>query len=238
MNRRCYFVCEKEKEPPQKKGERQKPMSERQVPFRGFDPYGEVSNKRRRLPHWQQAGVAYFITFRLGDSLPQSLLRQWRDERAIWLRWHPEPWLPAEQREYEERFIRRIQESLDVGIGACHLRRLDVRSEIEPCLLHFDGNRYDLDAFVLMPNHVHAIIALRDGYDLSTLLKGIKGVSANRCNKLIGSRGTFWMDESYDHIVCNTEELAAFRHYISENPNKAGLKPSEYSLQLRNILVA
>src|SRR4029077_18565006 len=47
---------------------------------------------RRRLPHWRQIGVAYFITFRLQDSVPQTLLRQWRDERTIWLRWQPPPW--------------------------------------------------------------------------------------------------------------------------------------------------
>jgi len=120
--------------------------------------------------------------------------------------------------------------------AACHLRRPDVRTQIESCLLHLDGTRYDVDAFVLMPNHVHAIIAPRDGYNLSTLLKGIKGVSANRCNKLLGSKASFWMDESYDHIVRDAKELMAFRNYIAGNPAKAGLKPDEYSLQLSNVL--
>jgi hypothetical protein len=54
-------------------------------------------------------GAAYFITFRLADSLPQPLLNQWRDERAIWLRWHPPPLRVDEQREYEERFVGRVQ---------------------------------------------------------------------------------------------------------------------------------
>jgi len=63
-------------------------------------------------------------------------------------------------------------------------------------------------------------------------------VSANRCNNLLGRKGTFWMDESYDHIVRDSKELAAFRDYIVQNPKKAGLKLDEYSLQLRNVLVA
>jgi REP element-mobilizing transposase RayT len=192
---------------------------------------------RRRLPHWRQIGVAYFITFRLGDSVPQPLLRQWRHERAIWLRWHPPPWGTDEQREYEERFIGRMQQWLDAGMGACHMRRSDVRSQVELCRLQFDGNRYDIDAFVLMPNHVHAVIKPALGYDLSTLLQGIKGVSANRCNKLLGHKSTFWMGESYDHIVRDVKELGAFRNYIAGNPAKAGLKADEYSLQLRNILM-
>ena len=63
------------------------------------------------------------------------------------MRWHPEPLLAREQREYEERFIRRIQEWLDAGMGACHLRRAGIRDPVESCLLHFDGTRYNLDAF-------------------------------------------------------------------------------------------
>lgn len=189
------------------------------------------------MPHWHQSGVAYFITFRLADSLPESVLSEWRDERAIWLRWHPEPWLAAEQREYDERFTRRIQEWLDSDMGVCHLRRPDVRIQVADCLQHFDGTRYDVDAFVLMPNHVHAIIIPRDGYDLSAVLQGIKGVSANRCNKLLVSAGAFWMDESYDHIVRDAKALNAFRDYIAANPKNARLQQDEYTLQVRNILV-
>jgi REP element-mobilizing transposase RayT len=121
-------------------------------------------------------------------------------------------------------------------MGACHMRRSDVRAQVELCLLHFDGNRYDIDAFVLMPNHVHAVIRPALGYELSTLLQGIKGVSANRCNQLLGYKSPFWMDESYDHIVRDAKELTAFRNYIARNPAKASLKPDEYSLQLRNVL--
>jgi REP element-mobilizing transposase RayT len=130
----------------------------------------------------------------------------------------------------------RLQEWLDAGMGACHLRRSDVRARVERSLLHFDGKRYDIDAFVLMPNHVHAVIAPTHGYDLSMILRGIKGVSANECNKLLGRKSTFWMDESYDHIVRDANELVGFRNYITANPEKAGLKPDEYSLQIRNAL--
>jgi hypothetical protein len=139
---------------------------DRSISFRGFDPYQHVRIMRRRLPHWRQSGVAYFVTFRLADSLPQSVLRQWRDERATWERWRRAPWSAEEQREY-----------------ACHLRRSEVWAQVELCLLHFDAKRYDVDAFVLMPNDVHAVIVPQIGYDLSTLLQGIKGTSANRCSK-------------------------------------------------------
>jgi REP element-mobilizing transposase RayT len=208
----------------------------RHVPFTGFNPYDEVRTARRRLPHWRQSGATYFITFRLADSVPQALLRQWRDERAIWLRFHPQPWGIDEQREYEARFIGRMHEWLDAGMGACHLRRPDVRAEVERCLLHFDRERYDIDAFVLMPNHVHVVIKPAASRELSRLLQAIKGVSAKRCNKLLRYTSAFWMDESYDHIVRDAKELRAFRNYIAGNPVKAGLNPGEYSLQLKNVL--
>ena len=66
-----------------------------------------------------------------------------------------------------------------------------MRAEVEGCLLQFDRNRYDIDAFVLMPHHVHALIKPTTGCNLSTVLQGIKGVSANRCNKLLGHKSTF-----------------------------------------------
>ena len=130
-----------------------------------------------------------------------------------------------------------MQNWLDAGVGACPpLPHLEVRHQVEHCLLHFDGSRYLIDSFVIMPNHVHALIALSEDRDLSRLLQGIKSVSANRCNKLLDRKGQFWFDESYDHIVRDHQELAAFREYILQNPANARLKPDEYSLELRNIL--
>jgi REP element-mobilizing transposase RayT len=121
-------------------------------------------------------------------------------------------------------------------MGACYLRQSEARTKVERVLLHFDGKRYDIDAFVLMPNHVPAIITPRYGYRLSMILRGIKGVSANKCNKLLGRRSSFWMDESYDHIVRDSNELIVFRNYVRANPEKAGLKLDEYSLEIRNVL--
>ena len=125
-----------------------------------------------------------------------------------------------------------MQEWLDAGIGACHLRRPDVRAEVERCLLHFDAERYDVDAFVLMPNHVHAVVLPARGYELSAVLKGIKGVSAKQCNQLLNRESAFWMDEFYDHIVRDAKELAAFRTYIAANPKKAHLIENEYTSSL------
>jgi putative transposase len=55
------------------------------------DPYGHIRVTKNRLPHWQQNGAVYFVTFQLADALPQSVLELWAEERNIWLKWHPLP---------------------------------------------------------------------------------------------------------------------------------------------------
>lgn len=194
---------------------------------------------RNHLPHWTQGGVTYFVTFRLADSIPAGLLRQWQNEREAWLRWHPEPWRREVEAEYRERFPERQDEWLDAGGGECLLRRTDIRAEVERCVVHFDGERYDVDAFVLMPNHVHALVTPREGFALFEVLKGMKGVSARNCNRMLGrTGGAFWMDDAYNRIVRDAEELWAFREYIDQNPVKAKLRPDEFTLAMRSALAA
>lgn len=208
------------------------PLHDGRVRFRGLDSRADISIRRRNLPHWQQPGACYFITFRLGDALPQHLLAQWREERAIWLGWNPVPWSDKQRDEYHERFTERQECWLDAGSGACHLRRAEVRALVQASVMRFDSVRYDVDAFVLMPNHVHLILQMRADFNLTKELKALKGASARACNQLLGLSGAFWMEESYDRIVRDAEELAAFRVYIADNPAKAGLKASEFTFEL------
>ena len=74
--------------------------------LRFFNPYEEIRFTENLLPHWQQEGGTYFITFRLADSIPAHLREQWEDEREIWLRFHPKPWTPETDEEYHKRFRR------------------------------------------------------------------------------------------------------------------------------------
>ncbi|MFA5206685.1 MAG: transposase [Lentisphaeria bacterium] len=115
---------------------------------------------------------------------------------------------------------------LDHSHGACVLADPALRHEVEACLRQFDGERYRLHAFVIMPNHVHALLEPLPGNRLDTLLHGIKGVSARRCNECLGRNGTFWMDESFDHIVRSEAQLTHYLDYIRKNPGKAHL-PAE-----------
>jgi len=90
--------------------------------LRFLDPHGEIDHTSNRLPHWQQGGKAYFVTFHLGDAISRVLLDRWEEEKSIWLGLHPEPWTPEVEREYHTRFSARIEQCLDDGHGSCLLR--------------------------------------------------------------------------------------------------------------------
>lgn len=194
------------------------------------DAAAEIVKTRRNLPHWTKEGAIYWITFRLADSLPQEKLHAWKAERDMWLAHHSKPWSEADWKEYDERFGERLEAWLDAGHGSCALSRPDVRQIVQECLLRFDGERLRLHAGVIMPNHVHLLLEPLAGNSLSELLKGIKGASARGINQLRESTGTFWMDESYDHIVRSQAQYEHFFRYIAENPSKASLSPGKFWL--------
>ena len=192
--------------------------------FQPFDPRATVETTRRHLPHWQQEGTTYFITFRLGDSIPQEKLALWESERQQWLTVHPEPWDEQSIAEYRKRFSERREQWLDNGYGRCLLGIPAIAEIVRSALVHFDGQRYLLDEFVLMPNHVHLLVKPLPGYDLSSILHSWKSFTAKAMNKAIGATGTVWQDESHDHIVRSSVQWEFYRNYIRENPGKAGLE--------------
>lgn len=186
--------------------------------FYFFDPSQPVGHLSGNLPHWRQEGVRYFVTFRLGDSIPQSKLRQWKEEKELWLRRNPEPYTPEQVREYWELFPQRFHRWLDAGYGSCVLAHAGVVEFLLGVLRHFDGDRYELGAHVVMPNHVHAVVAPLPGFDLSKIIHTWKSYSANEINRLVGRQGALWQKESFDHIVRGPEQLERINVYIRDNP--------------------
>ena len=84
--------------------------------------------------------------------------------------------------------------------------------------------RYELHAFVVMPNHVHMLATGRVA--TATWLRSLKGFTASKANQALGLTGPFWQHESYDHLVRNTAEFERIRAYIENNPVRAGLAVS------------
>ena len=88
---------------------------------------------------------------------------------------------------------------------------------------HWNGLRLDVDAAVVMPDHVHLIFRILDGSSLSVVLQSIKGYSARSINALLGRNGPFWLGESFDHVIRHEPELEEKIEYIRENPVTRGL---------------
>ena len=120
-------------------------------------------------------------------------------------------------REYAELRECRLQHWLDQGMGGCVLKRAELRKIVEDSLRGFDGIRYVLYAYVVMPNHVHALLMPVNGFDLNSIVAGVKKFTARRINSALGRSGTFWQRETYDHLVRNERQFAKYLSYIKAN---------------------
>ncbi|MBA3484634.1 MAG: transposase [Pirellulales bacterium] len=217
-----------------------------------FDPQQGFAVVERRLPHWSQAGAIAFITWRTWDSIPAQVLESWLTERDAWLKRHgisshlaPRDgasrgarrlhWRdqlhsldPAVVREFQRHFSDRWNEDLDQCHGACILRQPKLAQIVADSLLHFDGQRYDLTDFVVMPNHVHVLAAFPDEESMLTQCDSWKHFASTQINRELGRRGRLWQQDDFDHLVRSSDHFDYFRRYIAENPRRANLKPGDY----------
>jgi len=190
-----------------------------------YSPQSETTKQHSNsLPHWQQGEVWCFVTWRLADSLPSHKLRKWQAEKESWLSLHPKPWDEAVTDEYNERFATHIDKWLDQGFGSCLLKDAENAQIVVNVLRYFDGERYELAAFVIMPNHVHVLFRPFDGHDISNIVKSWKSFSARKINERMVTLGALWQSESWDRLVRNERHFYAYVRYIAMNPTNAGLK--------------
>jgi putative transposase len=213
------------------------------APFRDrirvFDPKDRYTVVERRLPHWSQAGTLAFITWRTWDSMPATVLNEWLAERDAWLLRHdidPQSnWRNAllnldvtSVLEFRQLISDRWNDNLDACHGACELRRPELSDVVASSLMRFDGERYDLTDFIVMPNHVHVLAAFSDEESMLAQCESWKHFTAARINQALGRRGRFWQQDGFDHLVRSLEHFEYYRAYIAENPRRAHLGRNEY----------
>ena len=186
--------------------------------------------RRNRLPHWQQDHSFIFVTWRLGDSLPKAKLSQLREERKLWMKHHPPPWDSQTARRYHSRFSRRIEDWLDQGIGSCLLRDPALARIVAGALRYFDGQRYELSSFVVMPNHVHVLFRPLGSHRLGKIMSCWKGFTGYEIRRQTGTSGKLWQKDYWDRLIRNPEHYWNCVEYIRENPGRAGLGEGEFVL--------
>ncbi len=207
--------------------------------MRFFNPHDDLLITQRKLPHWAQDVAVVFITWRTLDSMPQEVLEGWRAERNRWLVAHNiDPTLPGwktqvqdlpleQMTEYHEQFTTRWHEHLDAGHGACVLRQPELAQIVRDSLLHFDGDRYEMLDFVIMPNHVHLLACFPDKAALLEQCESWKHFTGVQINRQLGTKGRFWQQDAFDHLVRHEAQFRRLQHYIAENPAHASLREGE-----------
>jgi putative transposase len=200
------------------------------VPVKFFDPYSEIHVTQNRLPHWQQAAATYFLTFRLADSLPKSLLEAWRDEREAWLKLRPTPLSSGDEAEYHRLFSSKIDQWLDAGHGDCLLASPSVQEIVTDALCHFDRDRYELASWVIMPNHLHVCLILHPDWKLEKIIFTWKRRTAGSINQHRGTSGPVWMPDYFDRLIRDRSHFENVIRYIRRNPEKARLGAKRYRL--------
>ena len=184
-----------------------------------LDPDLEVLHTRRNLPHWNQQGKLYFVTWRLADSLPKEVLARIEIDRRDWQRQHGDIPLSAMghlvKQEWYRLFHHRVQTWLDAGQGSCVLHRAEACRILCDALHHFHGERYHLGSFAIAGNHVHVLVVPHAGVELSHVVHSWKSFTSNAINKALGRSGRLWMDEYFDRILRNQLHLQRVEDYIA-----------------------
>ena len=105
---------------------------------------------RGRLPHWELENGTYFVTVRVAGTLPSRVVSRLKEE---------EEQKKEQSSELEARgmLIKPIDDYLDTGRGDCPLKVGKVATVVVDTLRHFDGDRYHLHAWCIMPNHMHVV---------------------------------------------------------------------------------
>ena len=173
-------------------------INELKLGFRGW-------HQRGFLPHFDCPHVSQFVTFQLYDAFPVT-------RRAEWEVILHEPENSVKRRQLEAW--------LDRGHGQCLLGHRPVAETIENVLLEANGQDYQLQAWVIMSNHVHLVVDVWE-VPLAKLMESWKGKSSRLANQILRRRGPLWQTDYYDTLIRDEPHLKRAIRYTEQNPVKA-----------------
>lgn len=223
------------------------------VVWNAFDRRADTAFARRNRPHWDQNGAITFVTIRLLDSMPRAVVQRWIAELEDWLQSKGidtskrpvagdgqsgfERIIPNAPEKIRRAFLKLISqrwhESLDACYGRCLLRHQPFAQIVAEAFLQFDCQRYDVERFVVMPNHCHLLVQMRVGWGLRKQCESWMRFTGRKINRINGVSGKFWA-EPFDHIVRSNAQFLYLQKYILENPVKAKLAAGNYLLWVRD----
>ena len=182
------------------------------------NPGGPQWHSRGYVPHVDSPGVIQHVMFHLADSMPGSVLDQFEAEIQT---------TPEAQQDAKRR--KRIEGWIDAGHGCCLFRDACAAQLTQDALLRFDGVRYSLLAWAIMPNHVHVLIQQIQGWKLSRVVATWKSYTGRQLMPMMlakpGMEGArhVWCREFKDRFIRDQRHLRTAVDYIHNNPVAAGL---------------
>ncbi len=169
-------------------------------------------HRRAYLPHCDFPGLIQSVSIRLFDSVPQAVIERWRRELEV-----------THEKNLRAKLCTRIEAYSDMGYGCCLLAEPRTAKIVESGFLHFDGTRYDLLAWCVMPNHAHIVFVPRADHSMSKILHSWKSHAAHKANQLLDRNGDFWFPDYFDEFMRSTKHLESTIDYVELNPDTAKL---------------
>jgi len=209
--------------------------------FKGLDSYREVRVFWKNLPHWRQDGATYFVTFRQRDSIPREMWEKMKEEALWWKKRMTQSSskitesLEAKFRAFRREYAEKLERTLDEGRGTCELRKPEQREIVERALFRFDGDRYDLESYAVMPNHVHVMLRPKSGFELEKILRSWKTFSGRVINQSRGLVGSFWQANYHDRIIRDEDHFRNAARYILKNPLKGNVRDDASAVYLKDV---
>ena len=185
------------------------------------------------LPHWTMGHVLYHVCFRLADSVPVEKLREWQNERKAFAELRSDGASPSKEKaelrsdgaspsgsdtqRLKYLYSEKIEKYLDSGYGECLLRSDGALAVVRATIKHDDGKKYHIHAYGIMPNHVHVIVELKEGFLLRDVMQEWKSVSGHRINRMLSRTGALWQPDYYNHIIRTPDEYGFQMNYVFKN---------------------
>ena len=176
---------------------------------------------RGYMPHVDGQQLIQHVSYHLADSLPKEALGRMAAELKS---------LPPKLRDAEKE--KRIASYLDAGKGSCILQVPELAEMVQNAFLSFHGQRYELHAWCVMPNHIHVLFQPINGWSMSKIVASWKSYTGRRISEYRKTTGLpglqlgsspIWHREYWDRYIRDHSHYVNVVNYIHQNPVKARL---------------
>ena len=164
-------------------------------------------HSRGYLPHYDANTLVQHVVFRTIGSLPNHVLENLGTSTP-------------------NARLTNVDLLLDQSTNDAVFSIPEYANIMQDALRYFDGDRYDLQAWCVMPNHVHVVLVTSPDVLLGKIVKSWKHSAAWSINKARGKSGSVFALDYFDRYVRNLRQAGTAIHYVEVNPVKAGLCPT------------